>query len=63
MELSEIFIGNQVCAGERVAVSLLQSNCGLFVKVLATFDLANVDTTEKMPPKDFIVIISCRSCL
>ena len=60
--LSETFIDNQVPAGEEEIISLLQSNCSFFSVVLAVFCLVvQMDTMEKMSPRDYIVILSCRS--
>ena len=58
--LSETFIGNQVHASIRVTVSLFRSNCSLFSEALAVFHLVKFDVREKMSPRDFIVILSCR---
>ena len=44
----ETFIGNQVCAGERVTVSPLQSNCSIFTEHLGLFRLVKINTTKKI---------------
>ena len=48
-------------ADEQVVVSLLQSNYSIFTQVLVVFHLTKSDTTEKMSPRDFIVILNCTS--
>lgn len=58
--LSKTIIGN-VRVGERVTKSLLQTNCSLFTEVFGVFLLAEIDTTKKVFPRDFIVILSDRS--
>jgi hypothetical protein len=51
-------IAGPICAGERVAASLFQSNYSVFTEVLAVFRLAKIDIMEKMSPRDLIVIFS-----
>ena len=51
------FFGNQVHAGERVAVSLLKSNCSMFTEVLNVIFLAKNDTTEKISPSDLVYFV------
>lgn len=50
---SKTFIGNQIRAGEWVAIAMLQSNCSLFIDVLSVLHLAKIYTTEKMSPKHY----------
>ena len=58
--LSKIITSN-VCAGERVTTSLLQSNCSLFTEVFGVFLRVEIDTSKKVFSRDFIVILSHRS--
>ena len=57
--LSKTIIGN-VRAGERVAISVLQSNYSLFTIVFELFLLTEIGTM-KVFPRDFIVILNHRS--
>ena len=57
---SKTIIGN-VCAGERVTTSLLQSNCSLFTEVFGIFLRAEIDAVKKVFSKDFIIIFSHRN--
>ena len=59
--LSKTIIDN-VCAGERVTTSLLQSNYILFTEAIGIFLRAEIDTVKNMfQARDLIVILSYRS--
>ena len=55
-QLSEIFIGNYICAGEW-AVSLPQSNRSLFTEVLWVFCLAEIDSRSRSPQKILLYLL------
>ena len=55
------FIGNQVLPSERVNISLFQSKCSVYTKILTIFRLVKIDIIEKMSPRNFIVVMSHRS--
>jgi hypothetical protein len=57
---SKTIIDN-VCAGERVTTSLLQSNYSLFTEVFDVLFLAEIDIAKKVLSRNFIVILSHRS--
>ena len=61
MAISRTIIAN-VRAGERVKKSLLQSNCSLFIEVFGVFILGEVNEAKKVFSRDFILILSHRSC-